>query len=208
MDKFWKGFHKQIEEKAGIDRAKFTTEELTKPVPNAGSTNCRVKFGKKDDSSPVPVIPIATIPTERKRNRRRGRRAHCQSRSRAGRAGWARMSQMRWLAGLQIQPHRQPLHRLCQLPQVQTHRTAGKPKDTAGVSRPQCKRQLAWNANHATANSFYSCSTYPDCNYATWNPPIAEECPHCHWPVLTIKTTKRWGERHVSAKRVRLERTD
>ena len=44
---------------------------------------------------------------------------------------------------------------------------------------------------------FYSCSTYPDCNYATWNPPIAETCPKCAWPVLTIKTTKRWGVEKV-----------
>ena len=44
---------------------------------------------------------------------------------------------------------------------------------------------------------FYSCNTYPDCNYATWNPPIAEACPNCGWPVLTIKTTKRWGVEKV-----------
>ena len=32
---------------------------------------------------------------------------------------------------------------------------------------------------------------------ATWNPPIAEACPNCGWPVLTIKTTKRWGVEKV-----------
>ena len=30
----------------------------------------------------------------------------------------------------------------------------------------------------------YSCSTYPDCDYAVWNEPIAEPCPSCGWPVL------------------------
>jgi DNA topoisomerase-1 len=44
---------------------------------------------------------------------------------------------------------------------------------------------------------FYSCSTYPACDYAVWNEPIAEPCPNCGWPVLTIKTTKRSGTQKV-----------
>jgi DNA topoisomerase-1 len=44
---------------------------------------------------------------------------------------------------------------------------------------------------------FYSCSTYPKCNYAVWNPPVAEPCPKCHWPILTLKTTKRRGTEKV-----------
>ncbi len=48
---------------------------------------------------------------------------------------------------------------------------------------------------------FYSCSTYPKCTYATWNPPIAETCPKCQWPVLTLKTTKRRGLEKKCARR-------
>ena len=44
---------------------------------------------------------------------------------------------------------------------------------------------------------FYSCSTYPDCKYAIWNQPVAEICPQCGWPILTIKTTKRRGTEKV-----------
>jgi DNA topoisomerase-1 len=40
---------------------------------------------------------------------------------------------------------------------------------------------------------FYSCSTYPACDYALWNEPLAEPCPQCGWPVLTIKVTKGRG---------------
>ncbi|MBV5309700.1 hypothetical protein, partial [Chromatium okenii] len=40
---------------------------------------------------------------------------------------------------------------------------------------------------------FYSCSTYPTCDYAVWDEPIAEPCPQCGWPILTLKTTKTKG---------------
>jgi ssDNA-binding Zn-finger/Zn-ribbon topoisomerase 1 len=30
-----------------------------------------------------------------------------------------------------------------------------------------------------------------------WNEPVAEPCPSCGWPVLTIKTTKRKGTEKV-----------
>ncbi|WP_315377983.1 type I DNA topoisomerase, partial [Kingella denitrificans] len=45
MDKFWKGFHKQIEEKEGIERAKFTTQELDETCPKCGQHKLQIKFG-------------------------------------------------------------------------------------------------------------------------------------------------------------------
>ena len=44
---------------------------------------------------------------------------------------------------------------------------------------------------------FYSCERYPDCDYALWNPPLARPCPKCHWPITSIKTTKRSGTQRV-----------
>jgi DNA topoisomerase-1 len=41
---------------------------------------------------------------------------------------------------------------------------------------------------------FYSCSTYPKCDYAVWNWPVNEACPKCDHPILTRKTTKDKGE--------------
>lgn len=46
MDKFWKGFHKQVEEKEGIERAKFTTEELDETCPKCGNHKLQIKFGR------------------------------------------------------------------------------------------------------------------------------------------------------------------
>ena len=106
------------------------------------------------------------------------------------------MPEMRRSPSVQIQPHRQQIHRLRQLSKMQICRAVGKPKDT-GVQCPQCKKGNLVERKSRYGKLFYSCSTYPDCNYATWNPPVAETCPKCAWPVLTIKTTKRWGVEKV-----------
>lgn len=31
--------------------------------------------------------------------------------------------------------------------------------------------------------TFYSCSRYPDCDYAMWNPPLDTPCPRCGFPI-------------------------
>ncbi len=67
-----------------------------------------------------------------------------------------------------------------------------KPVDT-GVPCPQCRQGTLIKRKSRFGKIFYSCSTYPTCNYAVWNPPIDEPCPACGWPVLTVKTTKRRG---------------
>lgn len=71
-----------------------------------------------------------------------------------------------------------------------------KPKDS-GVTCPECGKGTLIEKKSRYGKLFYSCSTYPSCKYAVWNPPIAEACPKCQWPVLTIKTTKRRGTEKV-----------
>ncbi len=71
-----------------------------------------------------------------------------------------------------------------------------KPRDT-GVSCPECNKGTLLQRKSRRGKVFFSCSTYPDCKYAVWNEPIAEPCPTCSWPVLTIKVTKRRGKEKV-----------
>ena len=71
-----------------------------------------------------------------------------------------------------------------------------KPVDT-GVECPKCGKGTLMKRKSRRGKIFYSCSTYPGCDYATWNEPIAEPCPQCSWPILTIKTTKRRGTEKV-----------
>ncbi|MCW8908207.1 MAG: type I DNA topoisomerase, partial [Sedimenticola sp.] len=71
-----------------------------------------------------------------------------------------------------------------------------KPEDT-GVECPKCHKGTLMKRKSRRGKIFYSCSTYPKCDYATWNEPLAEPCPSCGWPILTIKTTKRRGTEKV-----------
>ncbi len=71
-----------------------------------------------------------------------------------------------------------------------------KPSDT-GVTCPECRQGTLLKRKSRYGKIFYSCSRYPDCKYAVWNPPLAEPCPQCGHPILTIKTTKRRGTEKV-----------
>jgi len=71
-----------------------------------------------------------------------------------------------------------------------------KPEDT-GVTCPKCNKGTLLKRKSRKGKIFYSCSTYPSCDYAVWNQPVAEPCPRCGWPILTIKTTKRKGTEKV-----------
>jgi DNA topoisomerase-1 len=71
-----------------------------------------------------------------------------------------------------------------------------KPEDT-GVACPQCRHGSLVKRKSRFGKFFYSCSTYPTCKYAVWNEPVKTACPSCHWPILTLKTTKRHGTERV-----------
>lgn len=66
-----------------------------------------------------------------------------------------------------------------------------------GVTCPQCKKGEILTRKSRRGKIFYSCSDYPDCDYALWNEPLNEECPACKWPIMTIKTTKSRGTEKV-----------
>lgn len=80
-----------------------------------------------------------------------------------------------------------------QYPQCKFIEPLVKPKET-GVTCPKCQKGEILERKSKRGKIFYSCSTYPKCDYALWNPPIKHACPQCNWPILTIKTTKRSGE--------------
>ncbi len=67
-----------------------------------------------------------------------------------------------------------------------------KPK-ALDIKCPQCNEGEMMEKKSRYGKIFYSCNRYPKCKYALWNPPKAESCPKCNWPLTEIKTTKRWG---------------
>jgi DNA topoisomerase-1 len=71
-----------------------------------------------------------------------------------------------------------------------------KPENT-GVQCPKCRKGNILKRKSRRGKIFYSCERYPDCDYALWNPPLAQPCPKCHWPITSVKTTKRSGTQRV-----------
>lgn len=71
-----------------------------------------------------------------------------------------------------------------------------KPVDT-GVGCPECKKGHLMKRKTRFGTFFYACNQYPDCKYAVKYPPVAEACPKCSWPIVTIRTTKRRGTEKV-----------
>jgi len=67
-----------------------------------------------------------------------------------------------------------------------------KPAET-GVECPECHQGKILKRRSRKGKIFYSCSRYPDCTYALWNEPVAQSCPKCAWPLMTIKQTKKRG---------------
>lgn len=188
MDTFWQGFSKQITEKEGISRTEITTESLDEACPKCAQP-LMIRFGK------------------------RGRFIGC--------SGYPECDYTRDLNGSSEPDETDEVviieDRVCPSDQGQLVIKKGpygkfigcanypkckhiepleKPKET-GVLCPECKLGQLIERKSRYGKLFYSCNTYPKCKYAAWNPPIAESCPQCHWPILTIKTTKRRGVEKV-----------
>lgn len=191
LEGFWKGFHKQLQEKEGLSRAEVTTELLDEACPKC-SKPLNIRFGKRGRFIGCTGYPecdytrnlgetaeeaAAAVPeTPRVIEGRDCPACGGQLVVKTGRYG-----KFIGCANYPKCKHIEPLE---------------KPRDT-GVVCPVCKEGHLIERKSRYGKLFYSCNTYPKCNYATWNPPIAETCPQCQWPVLTVKTTKRRGTEKV-----------
>lgn len=71
-----------------------------------------------------------------------------------------------------------------------------KPADT-GVECPKCNAAKILKRKSRKGKIFYSCASYPKCDYALWNEPLDKPCPKCAWPILTVKETKRFGRQII-----------
>lgn len=65
---------------------------------------------------------------------------------------------------------------------------------TTGISCPECKEGQLTEKRTRFGKVFYSCTRYPDCKYAIWDRPLANQpCPQCQHPFLTEHFTKKDG---------------
>ncbi len=78
-------------------------------------------------------------------------------------------------------------------PECKNIQPLNKPKGT-GVTCPECKQGELTEKKSRYGKMFYSCNRYPECKFALWDPPIAQPCPKCGFPVLVKKVYKKKGE--------------
>ncbi len=67
-----------------------------------------------------------------------------------------------------------------------------KPRGT-GITCPECGKGELTEKKSRYGKMFYSCNRYPDCKFALWDPPVAQACPTCGFPLLVQKIYKRQG---------------
>lgn len=61
-----------------------------------------------------------------------------------------------------------------------------------GVNCPQCGKPIAEKKSRR-GKPFYGCTGYPNCQFASWDKPVAKSCPQCSSPYLLSKITKARG---------------
>ena len=77
-------------------------------------------------------------------------------------------------------------------PECKNIRPLIKPKDL-GIRCPDCQQGNLQEKKSRRRKIFYGCERYPECQFATWDRPVAEACPQCGAPILVEKVTRRAG---------------
>ncbi|MGA2192394.1 MAG: type I DNA topoisomerase [Nitrospirota bacterium] len=62
-----------------------------------------------------------------------------------------------------------------------------------GVDCPKCKEGFLSEKRTKSGKTFFGCSNYPKCDYATWDRPVPRKCPDCGHPFLVEKYSKKEG---------------
>jgi DNA topoisomerase-1 len=62
---------------------------------------------------------------------------------------------------------------------------------TIGIRCPECGQGELAEKLSKRGKKFYSCTNYPDCRFAVFDPPVAQPCPLCGAPFLVEKTGRR-----------------
>ena len=81
-------------------------------------------------------------------------------------------------------------------PECKFIESLNKPEIT-NIDCPSCKKGKFIKRKSRYGTFFYACNCYPECKYAVQNEPIAEACPNCKWPILTVKVTKKKGTEKI-----------
>jgi len=182
LEKFWQPFSHQIQDiEATVQRKDVTTEALDEACPKCGKPlNIRLgKRGRFIGCSDYPecdyTANLDNEPTSEPEVVQDRKCPQCES-------------------DLVIKAGRYGKFIGCSnYPKCKFIESLEKPVDTK-VECAECHKGTLLKRKSRRGKIFYSCSTYPDCQYAVWDTPLDETCPQCKWPLMTLKVTKRRGE--------------
>ncbi len=68
---------------------------------------------------------------------------------------------------------------------------------STGVKCPKCAGGELVQKSTKRGKMFFGCDKYPNCDFATWDKPVAGQCPDCGNPILVEKYSKRSGETSI-----------
>lgn len=191
MQQFWKGFDKEVKAKEDIPRAELTAENLDEICPKCGAHQLQIKFGKRGRFIACSGYPDCDYTRNVNETAEEAAKAAEEPTTVEGRSCPKCDGQLVYKRGRYGK-----FIGCANYPKCKYIEPLEKPKDT-GIECPKCHKGSLIERKSRYGKLFYSCNTYPDCDYAVWNPPINEPCPQCGWPILTIKTTKRRGTEKV-----------
>ncbi len=70
--------------------------------------------------------------------------------------------------------------------------------EETGVTCPTCGTgQIVERKSKKGGRKFYGCARYPECDFVSWEKPVAQGCPECGAPYLVEKRHKERGLLHV-----------
>jgi DNA topoisomerase-1 len=78
-------------------------------------------------------------------------------------------------------------------PDCKNVRPLDKPVDL-NIQCPRCREGSLLEKKSRRGKIFYGCNRYPECDFASWDRPVAEPCPKCGHSILLEKVTKRSGK--------------
>ena len=187
LKQFWQPFKDQVDDKEkSVSRRDVTTEELDEKCPKCGKPLAK-RLGKRGlfiGCTAYPDCDYTRNLHEEREEKAPPEVVEGRSCPKCGSPLLIREGRFGKFIGCSDYPnckHIEPLE---------------QPEDS-GVKCPKCNKGTMLKRKSRRGKIFYSCSTYPDCDYAVWNQPLDEPCPNCSWPMLTLKTTKRKGTEKV-----------
>lgn len=182
LEKFWQPFNEKVHEiDEQVKRQDVTTEKLDQTCPKCGA-QLAIRLGRRGRFIGCTAYPDCDYTTNLDNEEGKNEPEVIEDRPCPDCGGQLQIKHGKYgrFIGCGNYPnckHIEPLE---------------KPSDTE-VDCPKCQQGHLLQRRSRKGKIFYSCSRYPDCDYAIWNEPIAEPCPKCGWPILTVKETKSRG---------------